>query len=98
MSDMIEARLLAGPFDGDEGRLKDPEPDRVWVYSCGNPPRECPFRGIHWVRSAAGAPSRAVIYERGPVVEGVQLYVYRDLGLQSQDKHRLETPAELAPR
>lgn len=97
MTDLADARLLAGPFDGDEGYLNTPLPDVLWVFACGNPPRVCSKGGIHWDRSPVNAISAP--YERGPVDDGVQLYVYRDLRLQSHDKLRVETPAppELEP-
>jgi hypothetical protein len=98
VTEHVDAKLVAGPFDGDEGRVKMPLPETVWAFACGNAARACRFGGIHWLRTAQYAPPSAAVYERGPVDNGVQVYVYRDLRLQSHDKDRLETPApELEP-
>lgn len=93
----IDARLLGGPFCGDAGRLDEPRPDRLWVYACGG--RLCRFNGVHWARGCQDAPQEAIIYDRGPVEDGVQLYVFEDLRLESGDKARDATraPRELMP-
>lgn len=99
MIDTVMARLVGGPFDGDEGRVRVPLPDMLWAFACGGactPGGRCRLGGIHWARD--GRPwartSEAVIYRRGPVDDGVQVYVHRNRELQSREQRADETPAE----
>lgn len=94
----VEARLLGGPFCGDSGLIIVPLPEHLWVFACGSG-RRCRVGGVHWARETDTSPPDAVIYDRGPVDDSVQLYIYEDLRLESGDSARDETraPRELTP-
>lgn len=90
MTGAVMARLFGGPFDGDEGGVVLPVPEALWVCACPHG-AACRYDGIHWSRAVE---PNSVLYQRGRVSGGVQMYVYRDLGLQSRDKRSELVPAE----
>lgn len=88
--DSVPAKLLGGPFDGDTGGLILPLAPTMYVWACKTPRRSCPVGGVHWDRTLKMDSSE--VYHLGPVEDGVQIYVYEDLELQSPEK-RSEEPA-----
>jgi hypothetical protein len=84
MTDVL-CKLLGGPFDGDEGWMESPLPERLWVEWCEV--TGCRHNGIHWHARPTG---RGLVYDRGEEDDGVQLYVHYPLTLTPEQRRRRE--------
>jgi len=67
------ARLVGGPFDGDEARIQR-IPNTIWAVACPNP--LCPSRGIHWFWERPAMDGVATYQHDKRDDAGTELYVY----------------------
>lgn len=86
-------RLVGGPHDGDEGLVSHPLPEELWTVTCKNP--NCTQGGVHWFFPDTEPPAEFERYKRDVEQNEVRLYVYADLGLDSEPSAdaRQELPA-----
>lgn len=83
MVSQYAARLVGGPFDGDQGYVYALVPE-VWVWACGSPRRRCPAGGVHWSPVFDGVPAekqaeRYRLSEDHKPGDAFADYVYPDL-------------------
>lgn len=99
------AKLIGGPFDGDQGSLTNERtrelPESLWVTpcGCGNPRSRCSYGGVRWFvtsdQAQAESPHPAKYdFDRLESDEqelGVAVYVYGEsnLGLDAAKRGEL---------
>lgn len=93
------ARLLGGPYEGDDGQLYKPLPDLIWAAKCAS--ERC--QGVHWFSEDPDKLDVRVAdverYHQDRERNGVMLYVWADARLESDPSARADARAgrELQP-